>query len=102
MVQCGLPSLPGDGPGVPMNVVRMNDAQLAARGGLSILSLQFEVVDDRPDWPVVRVLVDGQDPFAAVVRGWRGFDPEKILGSYSPLLGGDAGRPALPALAQLC
>ncbi len=58
-----------------MNVVSMNDPQRAARGGLSILSLQFEVVDDRPDRPVVRVLVDGQNPFASVAPGWRGFDP---------------------------
>lgn len=75
-----------------MNVVSMNDAQLAARGGLSTLSLQFEVVDDRPDWPVVRVLVDGQDPFAAVAPGWRGFDPAKMLGPRSPLLPADQGR----------
>jgi hypothetical protein len=75
-----------------MNVVSMNDPQRAARGGLSILSLQFEVVDDRPDWPVVRVLADGQDPFAAVAPGWRGFDPAKILGPRSPLLPADQGR----------
>jgi len=75
-----------------MNVVSMNRAQLAARGGLSVLSLQFEVVDDRPDWPVVRVLVNGQDPFAAVAPGWRGFDPAKILGLRSPLLPVDQGR----------
>ena len=75
-----------------MNIVSMNDAQLAARGGLSSLSLQFEVVDGRPDWPVVRVLVDGQDPFAAVAPGWRGFDPAKMLGPRSPLLPADQGR----------
>jgi hypothetical protein len=70
----------------------MNDPQLAARGALSILSLQFEVVDDRPDWPVVRVLVDGQDPFAAVAPGWRGFDPTDVLGPRSPFLPADQGR----------
>lgn len=59
--------------------------------GLSILSLRFEVVDDRPDWPVVRVLVDGRDPFAAVAPGWRGFDPAEILGPDSPLLPADQG-----------
>jgi hypothetical protein len=75
-----------------MNVVSMNDPQRAARGRLSILSLQFEVIDDRPDWPAVRVLVDGRDPFAAVARGWRGFDPETILGPGSPLLPADLGR----------
>ncbi len=75
-----------------MNVVSMNDPQRAARGGLSILSLQFEVVDDRPDWPVVRVLVDGQNPFASVAPGWRGFDPAKMLGPRSPFLPADQGR----------
>lgn len=75
-----------------MNVVSMNDAQRAAQGGLSVLSLRFEVVDDRPDWPVVSVLVDGRDPFAAVAPGWRGFDPAEILGPDSPLLPADRGR----------
>jgi hypothetical protein len=56
--------------------------------GLSLLSLRFEAVDDRPDWPVVRVLVDGRDPFAAVAPGWRGFDPAEI---GRP--GTDHGRP---------
>jgi hypothetical protein len=44
------------------------------------LSLQFEVADDRPDWPVVRVLADGQDLFALAAPGWRGFDPAEMLG----------------------
>jgi hypothetical protein len=92
VARCRLPTLPDDGPGVPMNVVIMNDAQLAAGGGLSVLSLQFEVAGDRPDWPVVRVLVDGRDPFAAVAPGWRGFDPAKMLGPRSPLLPADQGR----------
>jgi hypothetical protein len=60
--------------------------------GLSVLSLRFEVIDDRPDWPAVQVLVDGRDPFAAVAPGWRGFDPAKILGPDSPLLPADQGR----------
>jgi hypothetical protein len=75
-----------------MNAASMNDSQRAAQGGLSVLSLRFEVVDDRPDWPVVRVLVDGRDPFAAVAPGWRGFDPAEILGPDSPLLPADQGR----------
>jgi|GEM_PF-2323516 hypothetical protein len=70
----------------------MNDSQRAAQGGPSVLSLRFEVVDDRPDWPVVSVLVDGRDPFAAVAPGRRGFDPAKILGPDSPLLPADQGR----------
>lgn len=70
----------------------MNDAQLAARGGLSVLSLRFEVVHDRTDWPVVRVLADGLDPFAAAAPGWRGFDPAEMLGPRSPLLPVDQGR----------
>jgi hypothetical protein len=56
------------------------------------LSLRVQVIDDRPDWPVVSVLVDGQDPFAADTPGWRGFDPQEILGPDSPLLPADLGR----------
>ena len=81
-----------------MNVVSMNDQQQAARGGLSILSLQFEMVDDCPDWPLVRILVDGRDPFAAVAPGWRGFYPAKMLGPRSPLLPADQG----PRVAVYC
>jgi hypothetical protein len=72
-----------------MNVVNMNDQKPAC---ISTLSLQFEVVDGRPDWPVVRVLADGRDPFSAVAPGWRGFDPDKILGPHSPLLPSDHSR----------
>lgn len=75
-----------------MNAASMNYAQPAAGRGLSVLSLQFEVVDSRPDWPVVRVPVDGRDPFAGVAPGWRGFDPPEILGPHSPLLPADRGR----------
>lgn len=75
-----------------MNVASMNDSRQAARGGLSVLSLRFQIVGNRPDWPVVSVLVDGQDPFAAATSGWRGFDPEKMLGPDSPLLPADLGR----------
>ncbi len=70
----------------------MNDSQQVARGGLSVLSLRFEVVDDRPDWPAVQVLIDGRDRFAAIAPGWRGFDPAKIVGPDSPLLPADQGR----------
>jgi hypothetical protein len=95
-LECGgsqaFPGLPDNGPGVPMNVASMNDPRRAARSGLSILSLQFEVPDNHPDWPVVRVLADGRDPFAAVAPGWRGFDPAKMLGPRSPLLPEDQGR----------
>ncbi len=75
-----------------MNVASMNDSRQAARSGLSVLSLRFQIIDNRPDWPVVSVLVDGQDPFAAATPGWRGFDPEKMLGPDSPLLPADLGR----------
>lgn len=75
-----------------MNAVNMNYSQRAAQGGLRILSLRFEVVANRPDWPVVRVLVDGQDPFGAVAPGWRGFDPAEMLGPRSPFLPVDQGR----------
>jgi len=64
----------------------------AGQGGLAVLSLRFEVVDDRPDWPVVSVLVDGRDPFAEIAPGWRGFGPAEILGPGSPLLPKDPGR----------
>lgn len=59
---------------------------------LSVLSLQFDVVDDRRDWPVVTIKVDGDDPFAAVASGWRGFGPERILGSTLPLLPDGTGQ----------
>ena len=75
-----------------MNVAGVNAAQKAARSGLSVLSLQFQVLDDRPGWPVVQVLVDGRDPFAEVAPDWRGFDPAKMLGPHCPLLPVDLGR----------
>lgn len=70
----------------------MNQSPRAARSGLSVLSLRFQIIDDRPDWPVVSILVDGQDPFAAAKPGWRGFDPQEILGPDSPMLPADLGR----------
>jgi hypothetical protein len=64
----------------------------AARNDLSFLTLAFEVVNERPDWPAVRVLVDGTDPFATAAPDWRGFDPQSMLGPDSPLLPVDGGR----------
>lgn len=75
-----------------MNAASMNCSRQAARSGVSVLSLRFQINDDRPDWPVVNVLVDGRDPFAAAAPGWRGFDPADILGPDSPLLPVDPGR----------
>jgi hypothetical protein len=69
----------------------VTDPQRAGHRRLSTLSLQFEVPNN-PDWPVVRILADGRDPFAAVAPGWQGFDPAKILGPRSPLLPADLGR----------
>jgi hypothetical protein len=60
--------------------------------GLSLLTLRFDVLDDRPDWPVVTILVDSEEPFRSVAAGWRGFDPAQILGEDSPLKPADAGR----------
>jgi hypothetical protein len=75
-----------------MNVAGMNATQKTARSGRSVLSVQFQVLDDRPDWPVVQVLVDGRDLFAKVASDWRGFDPAEMLGPRSPLLPVDLGR----------
>jgi hypothetical protein len=69
-----------------MNVADMNDARHAGVGRFSVLSLQFQVLDAGPDHPVVRVLVDGKDPFAVAAPEWRGFDPGRMLGPCSPLL----------------
>jgi hypothetical protein len=75
-----------------MNVADMNDVQPAAGRRRSVLSLQFQVLDDRSDWPVVQVLADGKDPFAEAAPDWRGFDPTRMLGPHSPLLPVDLGR----------
>jgi hypothetical protein len=72
--------------GVPTNVAGMNVWPRSAKSGLSALSLQFQVLDAGPDWPVVQVLADGRDPFAEAAPDWRGFDPDKILAAESPLL----------------
>lgn len=57
---------------------------------MSLFGLEIHS-DERPDWPVVRILVDGADPFEGVAPNWLGFDPDDILGPGSPLLPG-AGR----------
>jgi len=71
----------------------INDSLRAAEDGLSTLSVQFEVVDDdRPDYPVVRFLVDGRDLLAAAAPGSLGYDPTRILGPRSPLHPTNPGR----------
>jgi hypothetical protein len=60
--------------------------------GLSTLQLRFLVPSDRPDWPVVQILVDGHEAFVDQLPEWQGFDPEDILGDRSPLLPEDLGR----------
>lgn len=69
----------------------MNRASKAGNR-VSVLALGFEILDDRPDWPVVTIRVDGEDPFKGVAESWRGFDPGEILGPSSPLLPDDNGR----------
>jgi hypothetical protein len=68
-----------------MNAGDMNDAQWAARDGLSVLSLQLRVTVNPAGGPI-RILVDGQDLCAAVNPGWLGFSPAEMLGPRSPLL----------------
>lgn len=68
----------------------MNDAQPHS-GHVSLLSLETRP-QENPDWPVVRILVNGTDPFEAIAPGWLGFDPDDILGSRSPLLPGSEAR----------
>ena len=58
----------------------------------SVLTLSFEIVDNRPDWPVLSISVDGKNPFAQVAKEWRGFDPGEILGTGTPLVPDDAGH----------
>jgi len=77
--------------GVPQNAPLMNDVRPAV-AGLSVLSLRVEVANSGPDWPVVSIQVDGDDPFHAVAEGWLGFDPAEILGPESPLLPTAFGR----------
>lgn len=77
--------------GVPKNAARMNDAPKAAEV-FSFLTLGFEVLDGRPDWPVLSVRVNGRNPFEQVAKDWRGFDPATILGAGSPLVPDGAGN----------
>ena len=74
-------------PGVPKNADPMQNAPSP-----SVLTLQFEVVDDNPDWPDLVIRVDGQDPFAGSRSAWRGFDPARMLGDDCPLIPTDFGR----------
>jgi hypothetical protein len=61
-------------------------------GHVSVLQFRFLILNDRPDWPAVRVLVDGREAFADQLPGWQGFDPADMLGDQSPLLPEDGGR----------
>ncbi|MEV6416503.1 hypothetical protein [Kribbella sp. NPDC051718] len=54
--------------------------------GTSQLALTVEVLDNRPDRPVVTILVDGEKPFAGVASTWQGFDPDDLLGAQQPLV----------------
>jgi hypothetical protein len=69
----------------------MNDVSRST-GRLSVLTLRFDVLDDGPDWPVVTIVVDGENPFGVVAKDWRGFDPGQILGEGSPLAPTGDGR----------
>lgn len=76
--------------GVPQNVARMNDASKATHD-LAVLTLEFEVLGV-PDWPVLSIRVNGENPFEKVAKDWQGFDPGKMLGRPSPLIPDDTGR----------
>jgi hypothetical protein len=78
-------------PGVPLNALSMS-AVRTAESGLSVLSLRFEVAHGDPDWPVVSIDVDGDDPFREVADQWLGFDPAEVLGDDSPLVPTDFGQ----------
>lgn len=76
--------------GVPQNAACVDNVPNAS-DSLSLLTLRFDVPDDRPDWPVLTIRVNGEDPFEDVAKDWRGFDPGKMLGPSSPLVPDDAG-----------
>jgi hypothetical protein len=61
-------------------------------GHVSALQLRFLVLNDRTDWPVVQILVDGREAFVDQLPGWLGFDPADMLGDQSPLLPVEGGR----------
>jgi hypothetical protein len=84
-------SAPSMALGTPRSAASMNDVS-RRDSALSVLSLRFEVLDDRPDWPVVSILVDSENPFRSEAADWRGFDPREILGTDSPLIPTDSGR----------
>jgi hypothetical protein len=51
------------------------------------LCIDLRPGDPRPDWPIVTLLIDGEDRLAtAGKRGFAGFDPEEILGAERPLI----------------
>lgn len=51
------------------------------------LTLRFDPDADRPDYPVVSILIDGEDLVAGTPQAnFMGFDPAEILGTDSPLL----------------
>jgi hypothetical protein len=55
--------------------------------------LRFDHPADQPeDYPVVTILIDGQDSLALARPGYQGFDPDDILGAESPLLPVKPGR----------
>lgn len=56
------------------------------------LSLRVMSHDGRPNLPDVDIHVDGRPAFFDVAPGWRGFDPDDILGAGSPLLPVPGGR----------
>lgn len=53
---------------------------------LSTFELRCVVLDDKPDRPVVHVIVDGREAFVDDLPGWRGFEPGQMLGPESPFL----------------
>ncbi len=53
---------------------------------MSVLAVEVRP-HTNPDWPQVRLLVDGTDIFEAAAPGWLGFDPDIVInGNRSPLL----------------
>lgn len=83
-----------DGPGAPLSADHMRHRDQADQP--SQLSLQVEIGDAGPDWPMVSIDVDGHSPFEAMAEGWLGFDPAQILAADAPLLpSGDRRHVAL-------
>jgi hypothetical protein len=77
--------------GAPRSADTMEDARQNPVQ-LSELSLGFEVLNGRPDWPALTISVDGANPFADVAPEWRGFDPAAMLGTRSPFIPETFGR----------